>query len=102
MKVANGKNIGTYSSNRVQESTSAAIALGFDGKRSTKVTAKIIPHTINKTNPTPAKKRFNKKLFNIFFVDIPMLFFSYVYYLIITCSFGNCKIKMKVYNLCQK
>ena len=53
INTAIGKNIGTYSNRRTQDSYNASNAVGFDGRRSTNVTANIIPHTINITRPTP-------------------------------------------------
>ena len=70
INTARGKNIGTYSSNRIHDSYRAAIAFGFDGRRSTNVTARIIPHTINITSPTPLKKRRSKKRVKILSLNI--------------------------------
>ena len=70
INIANGKNIGTYSNNLIQDSYSAAIAVGLDGNLSTNVTANIIPHTTNITRPTPEKNRPIKKRFKIFNLNI--------------------------------
>lgn len=72
INTANGKNIGTYSNKRTQDSYNALIAFGFDGRRSTNVTAKIMPHTISITRPTPEKNRRIKKRVKIFSLNISM------------------------------
>ena len=76
-----GKNIGIYSNSRTQESNNAPIAVAFDGRRSTNVTANIIPHTTNNTKPTPEKNRRNKKRFKILGLNISMKL--YIFHLII-------------------
>ena len=70
INTANGKNIGTYSNRRTQDSYSALTAVGLEGRRSTNVTAKIIPHTTNITSPTPEKNRRSKKRVKIFVLNI--------------------------------
>ena len=80
INTANGKNSGTYSNRRIHESRNAAIASGLDGRRSTNVTAKIMPHTTNITRPTPEKNRRSKNLFKIFNLNI--LYKVYLVYLI--------------------
>ena len=70
INTANGKNSGTYSNNLRHASAMAARAVGFDGKRSTNVTAIIIPHTTNITNPTPEKNLRSRNLFKIFGLNI--------------------------------
>lgn len=62
INTANGKNSGTYSNKRTQDSTNASIAVAFAGRRSTNVTANIIPHTTSITRPTPEKNRRIKNL----------------------------------------
>ena len=70
INTASGKNNGTYSNNRTHDSYNAAIAVGLDGKRSTNVTAKIIPHTTSITRKKPLKKRRSKNLVKIFILNI--------------------------------
>ena len=70
INTANGKNMGTYSNKRIQDSYNASNAVGFDGRRSTNVTANIMPHTTSITRPTPEKNRRNKKRFKIFVLNI--------------------------------
>ena len=70
IKIVNGRNNGMYSNNRTHESYSASNAVAFDGKRSTNVTANIMPHTINNTNPTPEKNRRIKNRVKIFVLNI--------------------------------
>ena len=70
INTAIGKNSGIYSSKRIHESYNAPIALEFDGRRSTNVTANIIPHTTNNTRPTPEKNRRNKKRVKIVVLNI--------------------------------
>ena len=70
MNTANGKNNGTYSNRRIHDSYNAVIASGFDGRRSTNVTANIIPHTTNITRPTPEKNRRNKKRVKILILNM--------------------------------
>ena len=53
INIANGRNNGTYSNNLVNASCIAAHAVGFDGSRSTNVTAIMIPHMVSNTNPMP-------------------------------------------------
>ena len=66
-----------YSSKRTHDSYKAATAVGFDGRRSTNVTANIIPHTINNTKPTPIKNRRSKKRFKIFNLNITIQLYSH-------------------------
>ena len=75
INTAIGKNIGTYSNRRIHDSYNAASAVGFDGSRSTNVTAKIIPHTTSMTRPTPEKNRRNKNLVKIFSLNIVYLLY---------------------------
>ena len=70
INTANGKNRGTYSNKRTQDSYSALIASGFDGRRSTNVTARMIPHTTNITKPKPLKNRRIRNLVKILSLNI--------------------------------
>ena len=101
MNTASGKNNGTYSTSLIHASFSASNAVGYPGNLSTNVTAKIIPHTINKTIPTPLKKRLNKNLERILLCAI-FLFIIAVTQKSIDCLFPNCKIKMNIYNSLDK
>lgn len=75
INTASGKNSGTYSNRRIQASLNAAMAFGLDGRRSTNVTAIIIPHTTSITKPKPEKKRRIKNRVKIFNLNIFVLFF---------------------------
>lgn len=66
MNTARGKNRGTYSSSRRHDSNNAANAVGLDGRRSTNVTAIMMPHTTSITRPTLEKKRLIRKRVKIF------------------------------------
>lgn len=57
INTANGKNSGTYSNKRIHDSDIASNADAFAGRRSTNVTANIMPHTTSITKPTPEKNR---------------------------------------------
>ena len=72
INTAKGKNNGTYSSSRTHDSYNALSAVGLDGRRSTKVTAKIMPHTISITRPMPEKNRRSKNFVKIFCLNIIM------------------------------
>ena len=89
INTANGKNIGMYSNNRSHESTSVDMASGFAESRSTNVTAKITPHTVNITSKKLAKKRRNKN-------NVKTLGFNLIINYSIIVSNHNCKIKFNV------
>ena len=98
INTASGKNRGTYSNRRVHDSANAAMAVGFEGRRSTNVTAIIIPHITNSTNPTPEKNRRIRNLFKIFGLQ-RILYFIWKS---IPWKIDNCKIKMNAYNFKTK
>jgi hypothetical protein len=87
------RNKGMYSNNLIQASVIADIVSGLDGRRSTNVTAYIIPHIISNMMPMPPKNRRSKNLNKIVVLNIVSLGLLME---IIPCSFDNCKIKMKV------
>ena len=62
INTAGGKNSGTYSNKRVHASASVVNASGLDGRRSTKVTAKIMPQITSITRKKPEKNRRIKNL----------------------------------------
>ena len=70
INTAIGKNIGIYSNRRIHESYNAPSAFVLDGRRSTNVTANIIPQTTNNTKPTPEKNRRSKKRVKILVLNI--------------------------------
>ena len=57
INTAKGKNIGIYSNNLVHASNNVATASELADNRSTKVTAKIIPHTVSITIKKLLKNR---------------------------------------------
>ena len=74
MNTANGKNIGIYSNNLVQASNKVDKASGLEDKRSTKVTAKMIPQTVSITIKKLLKKRRIRNLVKTLGLNIYIIY----------------------------